>query len=108
MSAAEPPVQCFLNLTEKPLKCLPESIGQEWHIWEEAAKEIPALLSTGRLRHIVDNELPELHFRSITGFPEIVMERAYTIISFMAHAYIRGAPGDQMIKVRKQQSVVPF
>ncbi len=95
------PIRSFLNLHEGPLETLPESLGPDWIAWEQVAKRIPELLASGKLRHQIEHELPELHFADIASCSQNVLERAYTIICFIAHAYIRGATNDFMIKVKK-------
>ena len=92
-------IRSFLSLHEEPLKSLPASLGDEWILWEKTAKSIPSLLSAGTLRQIIDNELPQLKFSTISGEPSTIIERVYTMLCFLSHAYIRGSPGDALIKV---------
>jgi hypothetical protein len=93
------PLTSFLDLNDVTLDRLPSSIGNNWLLWEQTAKDIPNLLASGNLRNFINDELPEIHFIDIASCPEIVIERVYTLLCFIAHAYIRGAPGDLMMKV---------
>lgn len=73
-----------------PLKSL------NWQEWEKVAKLLPKLIKNGTIRKIVD-DLPEVDLK---GFNENEMKRAYTIVTFIAHSYIRGDVKDEVVNVK--------
>lgn len=71
------------------------SLNGEWGQWERLAKTVPELIRSGNIR-IVVNSLPEV---KLDGLSKGELKRAYTIVTFIAHAYVRGGSMDNIIKV---------
>ena len=72
----------------------------EWQEWERVAKSVPELIKNGTIRKIVDG-LPKV---KLDDFNENEMKRAYTIFTFIAHAYVRGDISDEVITVNKDKT----
>ncbi|KAL3419501.1 indoleamine 2,3-dioxygenase [Phlyctema vagabunda] len=83
-----------------PLRQLPDEYYQGWEL---IVGNLPALLKTKTLRQAVDS-LPVLTTSKLEGERE--WQRAYMLLSFMAHAYIWG--GDQPSERLPAQVSVPF
>ncbi|QNP99663.1 Indoleamine 2,3-dioxygenase [Yarrowia lipolytica] len=60
--------------------------------WEQVAQNLPALILTRRIRQYVDTRMPVLEIDQLKTPEE--QRRAYSVLSFIAHAYIWGSPGD--------------
>ena len=86
----------FLNISRANI---PVDFDSDWKVWENAALNIPKLLRNGKLRSLIDNELPVVDFKRLPSPTIAMIERIYTMFSFIAHAYIRGADGDELLKV---------
>ena len=67
-----------------------------WMDWERVAKSLPELLNSGIIRKVIDN-LPRVE---LEGLEEGAIKRAYTILTFIVHAYIRGISQEEVIKVK--------
>ncbi|GME77022.1 unnamed protein product [Ambrosiozyma monospora] len=67
-----------------PLAELPEYFKP----WEKIAKVIPALLLTHRVRSAIDKQVPLLSTANLKT--EAEYRRAYSVLGFLAHAYIWG------------------
>lgn len=79
-------------LPEKPpLSCLTDPY---YYPWEQIISNLQPLLLTRRIRELVD-ELPLLSTAKL--HTEAEWQRAYVVLSFLAHAYIWG--GDQAADV---------
>ena len=63
--------------------------------WERVAKSLPALIESGNIRNSVLC-LPEF---KLDGLSKGELKRVYTIVTFIAHAYVRGGSMDQVINV---------
>lgn len=70
--------------TEPPLECLPDSYYEQW---EHIVKNLQGLILSKRLREVVD-KLPVLSTDRLFGEPQ--WRRAYSVLAFIAHAYIWG------------------
>ncbi|KAF2484026.1 Indoleamine 2,3-dioxygenase [Neohortaea acidophila] len=70
--------------TEPPLEALPDSY---YSPWEHAVKNLQGLILSKRLREVVDR-LPVLTTDRLFG--EAQWRRAYSVLAFIAHAYIWG------------------
>ena len=73
-------------LSKKPSQTLPDlnNFGK----WEGAAQRIPQLIACKGLRKEVNEELPEIDFSDITLHTEEQWQRAYTVTTFLAQAYL--------------------
>lgn len=60
--------------------------------WENLASQLPTLIKTGQIRPLIDN-LPILDTTRLLAEPE--WRRAYSILGFLAHAYVWGGPKPQ-------------
>nr|POE73124.1 indoleamine 2,3-dioxygenase [Quercus suber] len=67
-----------------PLECLPDTYYEPW---EYVMKNMQGLMLSKRLREVVD-KLPVLTTERLTEEPQ--WRRAYSILGFIAHAYIWG------------------
>ena len=74
-----------------PLLCLPDPY---YAPWENVASNLQPLILTRRLRNVVDR-LPVLRTDLLASESE--WRRAYSILSFIAHAYVWG--GDHVVDV---------
>lgn len=81
--------------SEVPLEILPDAYYQPW---ETVARSFQSLILAKRLRHIIDT-LPVLSTDFLVT--EAEWRRAYSILGFMAHAYVWG--GDRPADVSKPQ-----
>lgn len=70
--------------TLPPLECLPDSYYEPW---EYVVKNLQGLILSKRLREVVDR-LPVLSTDQLFG--EAQWRRAYSVLSFITHAYIWG------------------
>lgn len=77
------PLNGFLP-SEIPLDILPDTYYQPW---ETIARNLQSLILSKRLRRIVD-ELPVLSTDALLSDAE--WRRAYSLLGFIAHAYIWG------------------
>src|SRR5882724_6540540 len=66
-----------------PLSCLP----QPFEAWEEAARDLPKLLMSDRIRAILE-DLPSFPLEEIKGRRQL--RRAMVILSYLGHAYVWG------------------
>lgn len=71
----------------------------DWNEWENAAKNLPELIKEGKLRALVDEVLPVVRIDDLKGCIGAI-KRAYTIFTFIAHAYIRGFSGEAILTVK--------
>lgn len=55
--------------------------------WENLAAQLPSLIQTGQIRHLID-DLPVLRTTWLQTEPE--WRRAYSILGFLTHAYVWG------------------
>jgi formylmethanofuran:tetrahydromethanopterin formyltransferase len=74
--------------------------SNEWREWEKTAKSLPDLIKNGTIRKVVEG-LPKIN---LDGLNENEIKRAYTVLTFIAHSYIRGNENDKVIKVRRIHS----
>ena len=81
-------------LPEKPSQTL---LGDYFSEWESVAQRIPQLIACKGLREEVNKNLPEKEFSTTTLTTEEQWQRAYTIITFLAQAYLReeGSEGSE-------------
>ena len=84
----------FLDISN----CARELNDPNWKLWENTAKNLPELIRSGYLRKVVD-ELPVVK-TSLLKKDFMQLKRAYTIVTFISHGYIRSRPEDQVIKVK--------
>lgn len=77
---------------ERPLQCLPHPVYDRW---ERIINNFQSLLLSKRLRLIIDRLpiIPAVHLET-----EGEWQRAYSILTFMAHGYIWG--GEKPAEVR--------
>ncbi|EXJ77131.1 indoleamine 2,3-dioxygenase [Capronia epimyces CBS 606.96] len=70
--------------SENPLQCLPHQVYDRW---ERIMNNFQSLLLSKRLRTVIDRlpVLPAVHLET-----EAEWQRAYTVLTFMAHGYIWG------------------
>ena len=66
-----------------PLQKLPQRFAD----WEDAAKNLPQLLSTDYVRKTIEL-LPEFPMAEIKNYRQL--ERAMMIVSYLGHAYVWG------------------
>lgn len=71
----------------------------DWNAWEKAAKNLPELIKERKLRSLVDEVLPVVRIDDLKGRLGAI-KRAYTIFTFIAHAYIRGSAGEAILTVK--------
>lgn len=76
------PVRGFLP-AEDPLTSLPSAFAP----WDEAARNLPKLLMTDRIRSIID-ALPPFPVDQLSGDREV--RRAMQVLSYLGHAYVWG------------------
>lgn len=88
----------FLNISRANISV---DFDSDWKAWENAALNIPNLLKNRTLRSLVDNELPVVDFKQLPSPSVAMTERIYTMFSFIAHAYIRGTDGDELLRVNR-------
>lgn len=93
------PENGFLS-SEPPLEALPDSYYQPW---EYIVKNLQGLILSKRLHEVVDR-LPVLSTDRLFGEPQ--WRRAYSVLAFIAHAYIWG--GDQPMEWVPPPVTVPF
>lgn len=74
-----------------------------FELWEEMGMDLLALSTSGNLRDIVDH-MPVLDATALLDDRQ-ALERAYMILSFVAHCYIRGRVIDSTLDVI---SLIPF
>lgn len=86
--------------TQAPLEHLPQSYYEPW---EYTMKNLQGLMLSGRLGETVD-KMPVLSTKQLVG--EAQWRRAYSILAFMAHAYIWG--GDKPSERVPPSITVPF
>ena len=65
--------------------------------WDEIAKSIPVLLERGEFRGKINN-LPDINMAEFSNQSGVV-KRIYTMITFIAHAYIKGNQDDSEAEV---------
>ena len=70
--------------TTPPLESLPDSYYEPW---EHVVKDLQGLILSKRLREVID-KLPVLSTDRLFGEPQ--WRRAYSVLGFIAHAYIWG------------------
>ncbi|KAF1965946.1 indoleamine 2,3-dioxygenase family protein [Bimuria novae-zelandiae CBS 107.79] len=86
--------------SELPLEILPDAYYQPW---ETVARNLQSLILAKRLRKIID-ALPVLSTEFL--LTEAEWRRAYSILGFMAHAYVWG--GDQPADIVPPSVSIPF
>lgn len=86
--------------TEIPIECLPDSYYEPW---EYVVKNLQGLVLSKRLRDVVE-KLPVLSTDRLFG--EAQWHRAYSVLAFIAHAYIWG--GDKPAERVPPPVTVPF
>lgn len=64
--------------------------------WESLASQLPTLIKTGQIRPLIDN-LPILDTSRLLTGPE--WRRAYSILGFLAHAYVWGGQNPQDVSL---------
>lgn len=89
--------KCFLDIAEDICP-----LNGQWIEWERVAKSLPKLIKSGNIRNEM-NSLPEV---KLDGLSRGEIKRAYTIVTFIAHAYIRGSTIDIVIKVKSSNITV--
>lgn len=87
--APEPPLEAFENPYFRP--------------WESVIRNLQGLLLSRRLRSVVD-ALPILSTDYLTS--EAEWRRAYSLLSFIAHAYIWGGDGPAEVCHEASRSLI--
>jgi len=93
------PANGFLS-AEPPLESLPSSY---YAPWEHTVKNLQGLILSRRLREVVER-MPVLSTDRLVGEPE--WRRAYSLLGFIAHAYIWG--GEKPMEWVPPPITVPF
>lgn len=64
--------------------------SSNWIKWDLVATKLPELIANNSLRSKID-ELPDLDVEEVTNCnQQLLLERIYTIFTFIANGYIRG------------------